>query len=200
MQTRLIRTAILACLLALLAPVAFADTWNIDPAHTTVEFSVRHMTISNVKGVFNKVSGQVTANGTDPSQVQIEATIDAASLDTRQPKRDEDLKGPNFFDVAKYPTITFKSKKIEANGEGKYKLTGDLTLHGVTKEVTLDVEGPSTQVKDPHGNIHIGAHATTTINRQDFGLTFNRTIDTGGLMIGNDVSITIDVEVVKKAA
>jgi polyisoprenoid-binding protein YceI len=200
MQTRLIQTAILACLVALLAPAAFADTWNIDPAHTTVEFSVRHMTISNVKGVFNKVSGQVTANGEDPKQIQIEATIDASTLDTRQPKRDEDLKGPNFFDVAKYPTITFKSKRIETAGAGKWQLIGDLTLHGVTREVTLNVEGPSTQVKDPHGNIHIGAHATTTINRQDFGLTWNRTMDTGGVMIGNEVSITIDVEVVKKAA
>jgi len=193
-------SAIAACLVALMASYAYADTWDIDPAHTSVQFSVRHMTISNVRGEFTKVSGKVVSNGNDPKQVQIEATIDATSIDTHQPKRDADLKGPNFLDVEHYPTIVFKSKKIEPAGPGKWKLIGDLTIHGATKEVALEVEGPSQQVKDPHGNLHVGAHASATINRKDFGLTWNRVLETGGVVVGEQVAITIDVEAVKKAA
>jgi polyisoprenoid-binding protein YceI len=200
MHKRILASAIVACFLALVASAAYADTWEIDSAHTSVQFSVRHMTISNVRGEFGKVTGTVTSDGTDPKQVQIEATIDASTIDTHQEHRDADLKSPNFLDVAKYPTIVFKSKKIEPAGAGKWEVTGDLTLHGVTKEVTLHVEGPSSQVKDPHGNLHVGAHATTTINRKDFGLTWNRVIETGGLMVGEDVEITIEVEAMKKAA
>lgn len=199
MQNRIMASVIAACFVALMASSAYADTWDIDPVHTSVQFSVKHMTISNVRGEFTKVSGKVVSEGKDPKQVQIEATIDASTIDTHAPKRDADLKGPNFLDVAHYPTIVFKSKKIEPAGPGKWKLTGDLTIHGVTKEVTLRVEGPSQQVKDPYGNLRVAAHATITINRKDFGLKWNVVLETGGVVVGEQVAITIDVEAVKKA-
>jgi len=156
------------------------------------------MMISDVKGEFDKFSGTVTGNANDPNSVKIEATIDTASINTRADKRDADLKGPNFLDVAKYPTMTFKSTKIEPDGDGKWKVTGDLTLHGVTKPVVLEVVGPSPEIKDPYGNMRRGASATTTINRQDFGISFNKTLDSGGMVVGNDVPVSIDVEAVKK--
>lgn len=199
MQNRIIASAFAVCLVAMVASSVRADTWDIDPVHTSVQFSVRHMTISNVRGEFSKVSGTVVSEGKDPKAVRIEATIDASTINTHEPKRDADLKGPNFLDVTHYPTIVFKSKKIAQAGPGKWKLIGDLTIHGVTKEVTLDVEGPSQQVKDPHGNLRVGAHATAAINRKDFGLTWNRVLETGGVLVGEQVAITIDVEAVKKA-
>ena len=156
------------------------------------------MMISDVRGEFDKFSGTITANDDDPKSVEIEATIDAASINTRSDKRDADLKGPNFLDVAKYPTITFKSVKIEPDGDGKWKVTGDLTLHGVTKPVVLEVTGPSPEIT-VMGSPRRGASATTTINRQDFGISFNKTLDSGGMVVGNDVPITIDVEAVKAA-
>jgi polyisoprenoid-binding protein YceI len=177
---------------------AFAETWAIDPMHSNISFAVQHMVISKVRGQFDKFSGTIGSNGTDPSSVKIEASIDAASINTNQPKRDADLKSPNFLDVAKYPTITFKSTKIEADGDGKWKVTGDLMLHGVTKPVVLDVIGPSPEIKDPFGNARRGASATITINRQDFGIAYSKTLDSGGLVVGNDVAISIDVEAVKK--
>ena len=178
--------------------LARADTWQIDPAHTNVEFTVRHMMISNVKGSFEKVSGTVTVAGEGPATATIDATIDASSINTRVAKRDEDLKGPNFLDVAKFPTITFKSTKVEQAGTAKWKVTGNLTLHGVTKEVVLDVDGPTAPIKDPFGNTRAGASATTRIDRRDFGLTFNKALETGGVLVGNDVDIAIDVEAIKK--
>jgi len=178
---------------------AGTETWNLDPVHSNISFSARHMMISDVRGEFDKFSGTITANGDDPKSVEIEATIDAASINTRSDKRDADLKGPNFLDVAKYPTITFKSLKIEPDGDGKWKVTGDLTLHGVTKPVVLAVTGPSPEIT-VMGSPRRGASATTTINRQDFGISFNKTLDSGGMVVGNDVPITIDVEAVKKAA
>ncbi len=186
--------------LTLAAPaVASADTWKIDPVHSTVEFTVRHMTISSVRGQFDKVAGTITAKDNDPSSVSIEATIDTASIDTRSSDRDADLKSVNFLDVAKYPTMIFKSKKIEAaGGPGKWKVIGDLTLHGVTREVTLDVEGPHGPVKDPWGNTRAGAFATTTVSRKAFGLTWNKMIETGGAVVGDAVSVTINVEAVKQ--
>jgi polyisoprenoid-binding protein YceI len=177
--------------------VAASDTWHIDPAHTSVEFSVRHMMVSNVKGRFNTVTGTINANGSDPNSIQIDADIDPSSIDTRVGFRDEDLKGPHFLDVEKYPKISFKSKKIEAAGTGKWKVSGDLTLHGVTKEVVLDVDGPSAVVKDKNGTGRIGASATTTINRKDFGMTYNRALDSGGVLVGDEVAISIDVEAVE---
>jgi polyisoprenoid-binding protein YceI len=198
MKSRISKTAIVIALLAALPVLAHADTWQIDPMHTNVEFTVRHMMISNVKGQFTKTSGTVTVNGSDPTSAQIDATIDATSIDTRVERRDNDLKGPNFLDVAKYPTITFKSSKVEAAGPGKWKVTGDLTLHGVTKLVVLDVEATGTPIKDPMGNTRAGASATTKINRKDFGLSYNKALEAGGVMVGDEVAISIDVEAIKK--
>jgi polyisoprenoid-binding protein YceI len=185
-----------ACVFSI-AAAAHADTWNIDPAHTMVEFSVRHMMISNVKGVFQKTTGTITVDGTDPNSVKIDATIDASSIDTRVEKRDNHLKSDSFLDVAKYPTITFKSTKIEPDGTDKWKVTGDLTLHGVTKPVVLEVQNTQ-PIKDPMGKTRAGASASTTINRKDFGVSFNQPMEAGGVMIGDDVAITIEVEAVKQ--
>jgi polyisoprenoid-binding protein YceI len=170
-----------------------AQTWNIDPAHTAAQFSVRHLGISTVRGSFTKVGGSIQYDPSNPAKTTIDATIDAASVDTRVEMRDNDLRSPNFFDAAKYPTLTFKSKRVETAGAGKLKVTGDLTIHGVTKEVTLDVDGPSAAVKDSHGNQHMGASATTTINRKDFG------VNGAGTAVGDDVPITIDMELVRPA-
>ena len=170
--------------------LAQAKTWQIDPNHTAAQFSVRHLGISTVRGAFTKVSGTATYDPTDPAKTSIEAVIDVASVDTRVEKRDNDLRSPNFFDVAKYPTLTFKSKRTEAAGPGKLKITGDLTIHGVTKEVVLDVDGPSAPLQDPRGGSHMGASASTKIDRMDFGVNGAPTI------VGNEVPITIDVELV----
>jgi polyisoprenoid-binding protein YceI len=198
MKSWISKSAILIAMIVALPVLANADSWQIDPMHTSVEFTVRHMMISNIKGVFEKTSGTVTVEGSDPTSAKIDATIDASSIDTRVDRRDEDLKSPNFLDVAKYPTITFKSTKVEAAGEGKWKVTGNLTLHGVTKSVVLDVESSGAPIKDPFGNTRAGASATTKINRKDFGLTYNKTLETGGVMVGDDVAISIDVEAIKK--
>ncbi len=187
--------------LLLAAPALAADdTFQIDPVHSAAQFSVRHMMISNVRGEFNKVSGSVVYDGHDPTAARVDATIDAGSLNTREEKRDAHLKGPDFFDVASFPTITFVSKKIEKQADGKLKMTGDLTMHGVTRPVSLAVEGPSKPVKDMQGNERVGASATTTINRKDFGLTWNKILETGGVAVGDDVAVTIDVELVRKHA
>jgi polyisoprenoid-binding protein YceI len=178
-------------------PARAADTYEIDPAHTAVQFSVRHMMISNVRGEFTKLSGKAVGDIAHPTEAVVEATIDATSVDTRNEKRDEHLKSPDFLDVAKFPTITFKSTKVEKAGDG-WKLTGDLTLHGVTKPVVLDVSNVTPPTKDPWGNTRIGAQAATKINRQDFGIVFNKTLDGGGVLVGDELAITIDVEVMKK--
>ncbi len=198
MKNWISRTLIVLVVVIAAPLAASADTWQIDPVHTTVGFSVRHMTISTVRGQFNKVAGTITANDNDPATAVIEATIDTASIDTHSPDRDSDLKSANFLDVAKYPTMTFKSKKIEAAGPGKYNVVGDLTLHGVTKEVTLAVEATGAPIKDPWGNTRAGATATTTISRKDFGLTWNKMIEAGGAVVGDAVAVEIDVEAVKK--
>jgi len=179
---------------------ARAATWDLDPAHTSVQFSVRHLMVSNVRGEFGKVSGTVEANESDPTRSRIEAEIDPASIDTRIEKRDNHLKSPDFLDVAKYPKITFVSTKIEPASAGRYKVSGDLTLHGVTKPVVLDVEGPTPEIKDPWGKTRAGAQATTKINRKDFGLTWNQALEAGGVAVGDEVTITIDVEATKRAA
>jgi polyisoprenoid-binding protein YceI len=172
--------------------LAQVENWKIDPAHSAAQFAVRHLGISTVRGEFRKVSGSATYDPADPSKTSLEATIDATSVDTRVDMRDNDLRSPSFLDVQKYPTITFKSKRAEPAGPGKMKLIGDLTIHGVTKEVVLDVDGPSAPVKDPKGNFHVGASATTTINRKDFG------VNGAATMVGDDISITIDTELVKQ--
>jgi polyisoprenoid-binding protein YceI len=170
------------------------DTWQIDPKHTAAQFSVRHLGISTVRGWFNKVSGSVQYDPANPGKSSIQATIEAASIDTRIEARDNDLRSPHFFEVEKYPTITFQSKKVEAAGAGKLKVTGDLTMHGVTKEVVLDVDGPEVAPKDPKGGERMGASATTKINRTDFG------VNGASTAAGNDVTITLDIEMIKQAA
>lgn len=197
MKSWISKTAITLALLVMLPVLAHADTWQIDPAHTNVEFTVRHMMISNVKGQFQKTAGTITVNGSDAASAQIDATIDASSVDTRVERRDMHLKSPDFLDVAKYPTITFKSTKVEADGPNKWKVTGDLTLHGVTKPVVLDVESSGAPVS-MGGKTHAGASATTKIKRSDFGLTWNKALEAGGVMVGDEVAISIDVEAIKQ--
>jgi polyisoprenoid-binding protein YceI len=190
---------VVAALTALAALPALAQTsdWNIDPAHSTAQFTVRHLGISNVTGNFTKVSGTVTLNEKDLAQSQVSASIDVNSIDTRVEMRDKDLKSPNFFDVAKYPTMEFKSKRIVNTG-GKLQLIGDLTIHGNTHEVTLDVDGPTPEITDPWGNSRRGLSATTSINRKEFGLTYNNLLKTGEAAVGDTVKIQLDVELVKK--
>jgi polyisoprenoid-binding protein YceI len=171
------------------------DTWQLDPPHCAAQFAVRHMGISTVRGTFTKVSGTVQYNAADPAKSSIDVTIDPASVDSRVEMRDNDLRSEKLLDVQKYPAITFKSKRVEPAGTGKLKVTGDLTIRGVTKEVVLDVDGPTPPITDPRGNSRIGASASTTINRQDFGVS-----GYPAAMIANDVAITIDVEMVKPAA
>ena len=200
MGTILSRIALTAGLAAAFSlPAAAANSnWQIDPAHSSAQFSVRHMAISTVRGAFSKVSGTIVFDDKDISKSTIDVTIDANSVDTRVPDRDNDLRSDKFFDVAHYPSITFKSKKVEQVAPGKLKVTGDLTIRGTTKEVVLDVEGPTVPMKDPWGNTRVAANATTKINRQEFGVKWNATLDNGGVVVGDDVSIVIDVELVKK--
>jgi len=172
-------------------------TWEIDPSHSTVGFKIRHMMISTVHGRFRTFSATAVGDPASPEAATIEATIDVASLDTDNEKRDSHLKSADFFDVEKFPKMTFKSKKIQKAGDGRYKVIGDLTLHGVTKEVVLDVEGPTAPVT--MGTTKAGAHATTRLNRKDFGITWNKAMDGGGVVLGEDVDVTIDVEAVKKS-
>jgi polyisoprenoid-binding protein YceI len=184
-------------LLASLSALAQTSTWNIDPAHSTAQFTVRHLAISNVTGNFTKVTGNVVLNEKDITQSQVSAGIDVGSVDTRVEARNKDLKSPNFFDVEKYPTIEFKSKRIVSGG-GKLQVIGDLTIHGTTREVTLDVDGPTPELSDPWGNSRRGISATTTINRRDFNLTYNNLLKTGEAVVGDNVKIQIDAEMVKK--
>ena len=190
---------ILAMLLALPAGAA-NTTWKIDPAHSAAHFSVRHLGISNVRGDFTKIAGAVQLDDQDVTKSTVEVTIDASSVDTRVADRDKDLRSERFFDVANYPTLTFKSKKIEQVGEGKLKVTGDLTIRGVTKEVVLEVEGPTAPIKDPWGNQRTGVTGSTKINRQDFGVKWNAKLDSGGVVVGDEVAITFDIELVKAAS
>ena len=171
---------------------AAQETWQLDPPHSSAQFSVRHLGVSTVRGAFTKVSGTVVYDAANPSKSSLQATIDAASVDTRVDARDNDLRSPNYLDVKKYPTITFQSKRVEAAGPGKLKIIGDLMIHGVTKEVVLDVDGPSAPMKDPWGNQRMGADATTKINRNDFG------VSGAPGMIGDEITITLDIEMVRK--
>jgi polyisoprenoid-binding protein YceI len=196
---RVISATVLAGALSLPAAAA-TSTWQIDPNHSAAQFAVRHLAISTVRGAFTKVSGTVQLDDKDIAKSSVDVTIDVASVDTRVADRDKDLRSERFFDVEKYPTLTFKSTKVEQTEPGKLKVTGDLTIHGVTKQVVLDVEGPTAPVKDPWGNQRAAANATTKINRQDFGVKWNAKMDNGGLVVGDDVAITIDVELVQKGA
>jgi polyisoprenoid-binding protein YceI len=173
--------------------------WQIDPAHSAAHFSVRHLMISNVRGEFTKLTGSVLLNPADPAKSAVEVTIQAGSLNTREPQRDEHLRSGDFFDVANYPTLTFRSKRIEPLDAEIFKLTGDLTIRGVTKEVTFDVEGPTPSVKDPWGNVRAGVTASAKISRKDFGVAFNALTETGGVVVGDEVKITIEAELIQKA-
>jgi polyisoprenoid-binding protein YceI len=187
----------LALVIGLLAPtLGRAATWDLDPQHSSVAFAVRHMMISTVHGQFRTFSATATGDPAEPEKATIEATIDVASIDTGNEKRDTHLKSPDFFDVAQFPKMTFKSKTIEKAGADKYKVTGDLTMHGVTKEVVLEVEGPSKPIT--MGNTKAGAHATARIKRKDFGITWNKAMDGGGVVVGEDVDVTIEAEAIKK--
>ena len=187
----------LAATLAVFAASSFAAQWNIDPAHSSASFAVKHMMVSTVHGSFSGLKGTVDYDAGDLAGAKVTLTIDATTVDTRNDNRDKDLKSPNFFDIEKYPTITFVSKRVAPGSPGKFQLIGDMTIHGVTKEVTFNVEGPALPIKDPRGNLHSGATATTTVNRKDYGLTWNKTLDGGGVMVGDDVAITVEVELVQ---
>lgn len=171
-------------------------TYEIDPAHSSVHFSVRHLMVSNVRGEFGKVSGTVKYDPQNPSNSSVEATIDASSIHTRDAQRDGHLKSADFLDVEKFPTLTFRSKRISVEPGGG-KVTGDLTVRGVTREVTLDVEGPTPEMKDPWGKLRIGASATAKLDRKDFGVVWNSPMETGGFVIGDEVKVNIDLEIVR---
>jgi polyisoprenoid-binding protein YceI len=176
-----------------------AANWQIDPSHSAAQFSVRHLMVTKVRGEFGKMAGTVQYDAKAPEKMAIDATIDVASINTREAKRDDHLRSPDFFDVAKFPSMTFKSKSAKAKGKGKLDVTGDLTIRGVTKQVVLAVEGLDSEVKDPWGNSRTGAVGTTKINRKDFGLTWNQALETGGVMVGDEVEITVDVSLIKQA-
>jgi polyisoprenoid-binding protein YceI len=185
--------AALAALALLLAGSAAATTYDIDPAHSSVNFAVTHMMVSTTRGLFKDFAGTINYDPANAAASSIDVTIQAASIDTQNAKRDTHLKSPDFFDVEKFPTLTFKSKSVAPAGDGKLKVLGDLTMHGVTKEVTLDVTGPSDALTTQRGSIR-GATAATVVNRKDFGLVWNKVLETGGLAVGEDVTITLDIE------
>lgn len=179
------------------APQTATATWNIDPVHSVAEFKVKHMMISNVKGHFAGISGVLTLDPANLEQSHVEASIDVASVNTLDAQRDAHLKSADFFDVEKYPTLTFQSTRVKRSGDGEVELTGNLTIHGVTREAVFSVEGPSAPAKDPWGNMRVGAAATTRISRKDYGLTWNAALETGGIMVGDQVTITLDLQFIK---
>lgn len=181
-----------------LAGAADAQEWQIDASHSAAQFAVRHMMVSTVRGQFGAVTGSATYDPANLSQASITAEVEAASIDTRNAKRDAHLKSPDFFEVEKHPRIRFVSKSFEPAGQGKLKLIGDLTIRGVTRQVGFDVEGIGAPVKDGRGGERIGATATAKISRKDFGITWNRAVETGGVVVGDDVSLTIDVQLIRK--
>jgi polyisoprenoid-binding protein YceI len=178
-------------------PQTATTTWNIDPVHTVAEFKVKHMMISNVKGQFTKVTGVMTLDETDLTKSRIEASIEAASVHTRDAQRDAHLKSADFLDVEKFPALSFKSTRGARTAEGELSVTGDLTIHGVTREVVFAAEGPTPSAKDPWGNTRVGLSATTKISRKDYGLVWNTPLETGGILVGDEVTITLDVQFVK---
>lgn len=195
MNVKLLTTS----LMLLLAPAAFADTYTVDATHTSVSFKVRHMMVSYTKGKFTKFEGTLNLDDKAPEKSEINVTIDASSVNTELKDRDEHLRSPEFFDTAKYPNITFKSKKVKVVNPHEWKVTGDITIRGVTKEVVLNVSDIGKDVKDPWGNVRRGAVASTKVNRKDFGLQWNKTLEAGGVAVGDDVLIDLDIELIKKA-
>jgi polyisoprenoid-binding protein YceI len=195
-----LRRLLALAIVAVAIPVAAAGqtaSWTIDAGHSAATFSVRHMVIANVKGEFNGPVGTATFDPKALPTLRIEATIDARTINTRNADRDKDLRSDLFFDVAKYPRITFKSRSVTVEGPGKLKVLGDLTIRGVTKPVTLAVDGPTPEIKDIWGSRRIGATATTTIDRRDFGLVYNRVLEGGGAVVGDQVSISLDIELTR---
>lgn len=176
------------------------NTYSIDPAHSQVQFSVRHLMISNVRGAFRSVKGSITFDPNNPAASGIEAEIDVNTISTLDENRDAHLKSADFFDVQNYPTMKFQSRLVEKLGDGEYKVTGDLTLHGVTKEVVLTVDEVSPETADPWGNIRIAASARGKLSRKDFGLTWSAPLETGGVVVGDEVKIELDIQAVKQAA
>ena len=191
-------------LLILCAGSAFAQTtlgqttaWHIDPLHSSAQFSVRHMMISTVRGHFGGVKGNVTLDAKNPAADTVDATIDCATINTGEPKRDSDLKGPEFFDVKKYPVMKFKSKRVELAGPDKLKVTGDLTINAITRTVVLEIEGPTPPVKDTQDRIKVGVQATTKVSRKDFGILYNPVMETGGVAVSDEVAIELDIELIQ---
>jgi polyisoprenoid-binding protein YceI len=174
-----------------------STAWNIDPAHSVAEFKVKHMMISNVKGKFTNVKGQLSLDEDDITQSHVDASLDAASITTNEAQRDAHLKSADFFDVERFPTLFFKSTRVTRSGDGELAVEGDLTIHGVKRNVVFTVEEPTAPARDPWGNTRVGLSATTKINRKDFGLTWNAVLETGGILVGDDVTITLDVQFVK---
>ena len=173
------------------------NSYQIDPAHSRAHFTVRHMMITNVRGAFSNVTGNVVYDPENLAASSVDVSIDVATIDTHEPQRDAHLKSPDFFDAEKFPKILFQSKKVESAGDGELKVTGDLTIHGTSKEVVLNVEGPTPEGKDPWGNLRIGASATAKIKRSEFGLTWNATLETGGFLVGDDIKIELEVSLIK---
>jgi polyisoprenoid-binding protein YceI len=181
----------------LAAPQTATTTWNLDPVHCVAEFKVKHMMISNVNGQFTTLTGVLSLDETNHTNSRVEASVEAASINTRDAQRDTHLKSRDFFDAEKFPTLTFKSTRIARSGSGELAVTGDLTIRDVTRNVVFTVEGPTPPAKDPWGNTRLGLSATTKINRKDFGLTWNATLETGSILVGDEVTITLDVQFVK---
>lgn len=198
--TKMKRSLLTGFVAVLLSIPMFASgaTYQVDPDHSNFQFKIRHMTVSNVKGEFKKVKGIVSIDGNDLTGLKVEVTLDAASVNTDHAKRDDHLRSEDFFDVARYPTITFVSKKVTKVDENRLKVVGNLTIRGVTREVTVDVDGPTPEVKDPGGNIRRGATGTLKINRKDFGMAWHKVLDNGGMVVGDDVNISVEVELVRK--
>jgi polyisoprenoid-binding protein YceI len=179
------------------APRTSVSTWTLDPVHSVAEFKVRHMMISNVKGQFTRISGMLAFDQGKITNSRVEASIDASSINTRDPQRDAHLKSADFFEVEKYPALAFQSTSVKRTGEDELAVTGDLTIHGVTRQVTFRVEGPTAPGRDPWGNTRVGLFASTKINRKDFGLTWNAALEAGAILLGDEITITLDVQFVK---
>lgn len=193
----MIRALAVVAVFAAAAPLAQAAEYEIDPAHSSATFAVKHLMVSTVRGEFGKLKGSASWSKPDYSDAKVNVTVDAGTINTREAKRDAHLKSPDFFDVAKFPTLTFVSKRVEG-GAGHLKLIGDLTIHGVTKEVTFDVVGPTPEIKTPWGAVAVGAEAHAKINRKDYGLNWNKALEAGGVVVGDEVTIDINLELDKK--
>jgi len=188
----------LITMLVMIPHLVLAATWKIDPAHTTIEFKIRHLMISWVKGVFTEAQGTAVTNEADLTKSSVQIQIKTASINTNNKKRDDHLRSPDFFDVATYPVMTFVSKKVVVADGKPLEIVGDLTIHGVTREVALEVEDFSQTVTDPWGNIRRGATASTKINRKDYGLTWNKALEAGGVVVGDEVRISLEVEFIRE--